>query len=148
MELQSLSSSFSQLQIPVYSSHNDSKGILAYGPPENIEDWLTVFIFRTDRAVLAPGRLRQREKTNWSKIVPVVFSLFSASRNGIIQHVLKPHEYFFWRAFFIQTPPLQVLLEINLLHFYKLCQLAKLKPLTSLNEFSFLHFNMKRTEEN
>lgn len=80
----------------------------------------------------------------------VVFSLFFVSRNGIIQHVLKSKEYFFWITFFIQTPPLQILLEINLLPFYNLCQPAKLKPLASLNEFGFLHFNMKRrmTEEN
>lgn len=56
---------------------------------------MTQFIFRIDRAVLAPREAEARGKTNWSKIVLVVFSLFFVSRNGIIQHVLKPKEYFF-----------------------------------------------------
>lgn len=62
MGLQSVSSSFYQHKSPAYSSCNNSKGVLAYGPPEYIEDGVPQFIFRTDRAVLAPGRARQREE--------------------------------------------------------------------------------------
>lgn len=40
---------------------NNSKGILGYGPPVYIGDSMPQFILRTDRALLAPGRPKQRE---------------------------------------------------------------------------------------